>query len=206
MDFNMLSGIIGIIISFIASWILIAKFNFSSKEDLRKKYDFAKNLLTEIEDEEHPYVKELGYQALAGSKVIKTNEIEHLLSLPDPGQCLRDFISSKDFFENLENDKKFKLIFKKSYKSKKCRNIKKLILMFLYYLSFLLIFSPLILSRFYSQELTETIIQSILFFPIFSFLAGFSLISYGKYIAANRLYNTQQTHTPNEISSEETTK
>lgn len=67
--------------------ILIGKRNRMSEE-----YKFAKVFLEELGANKnlHPFIREKGYQAIAGDNQLGSNEIEYLLSLQQPDLALRD--------------------------------------------------------------------------------------------------------------------
>lgn len=49
----------------------------------------------------HPFLREKGYQAIAGDKQIGANEIEYLLSLKGPERALRDYVLGRPYLEHL---------------------------------------------------------------------------------------------------------
>jgi hypothetical protein len=61
------------------------------KGQLRDEYRFSKEFLQEVADNPamHPFLKEKGYQALAGDHRLSAAEVEYLLSLQKPDQVNR---------------------------------------------------------------------------------------------------------------------
>lgn len=90
-----------------------------SKTLLRTDFEFAKTFLIDVKKENlHPYTIEKGYQVIAGNRQVYVKEIEYILSLKNPTQCLRDYVLSKQYLEVKESGSESVLSFKPLYQSK----------------------------------------------------------------------------------------
>lgn len=166
------------------------------KTNLREEYKFAKEFLDDTRKGElHPYTLGKGYQAIAGTVTVKASEIEYILSLKDPVQCLRDFILSKQLFERLEVEGDFKLVFKERYKSSCSRRCRKFFYLLSYFILAFLGFSPMILSKFFEVSAADSLLRLLFTLPFFGLYAWLSLKAYAKIARGEHVFNNQKKHT-----------
>jgi hypothetical protein len=168
------------------------------KTNLREEYNFAKEFLDDTNKQDlHPFTLSKGYQGIAGTNSVKASEIEYILSLKDPVQCLRDFILSKQLFERLEVEGDFKLIFLNKYKSHLSRRAKKLFYLVLYFTLAFAALSPMLLSKSFEVDAADSFLQLLFTLPFFGLYAWVSLQAYAKLSRGEFLYNNQKLHTSN---------
>jgi hypothetical protein len=116
MDWGTIAKVALAIVGIITAGKVFFDILIGKKSNLREEYEFAKGFLDDtVKKSLHPFTLSKGYQAIAGTNAVKSSEIEYILSLKDPVQCLSDFILSKQLFERLETEGDFKLVFQKKY-------------------------------------------------------------------------------------------
>lgn len=65
----------------------------------REEYRFAMEFLRAIKEDPlmHPFLRETGYQAVAGTRVLSADEVEYLLSLQRPDRAIREKNKVSDY-------------------------------------------------------------------------------------------------------------
>jgi len=169
------------------------------KKHLREEYDFAKQFIDETEKEDlHPYTKEKGYQAVAGSTIAQSHEVEYVLSLKNPVQCLRDFSLSRTLLTDFPKDNSVqdKLLFKEKYGSESKRRWLKRWYLFLYFVLAVVAFLPLIINPGNSLAMSQLLFT----LPFGGFYAWMALHAYTKLRRAEHLVGNQEKHTRQVVS------
>ena len=164
----------------------------SRKSHLRDEYRFANEFLIDVKNKDtHPFTTEKGYHAIAGTTAVNTEEIAYILSLNNPSQCLNDFVFSKHLMENLKMDGDLKLEFKKKYRNKWSRRLRKALLLPLYFVLAFYALSPLVLSNLFELSLSEALL--ILVFtlltgvpPAFTAMRAYVRIERGEALISNQ--------------------
>ena len=134
---------------------------------LRDEYKFAKEFLTDAKRSDiHPYALEKGYQAIAGSHIVKAEEIEYILSLKDPAQCLRDYVLSKQLMEHIKTKGDLQLQFKPKYLSAWSRFWRKSFYLLGYFIFAFLALSPFIIQAFFKTSYSNMGVQLLLSIPV----------------------------------------
>lgn len=89
-----------------------------NKSRLREEYKFARDFLTEVDSEKnlHPFAVEKGYQAIAGTASIKSEEVAYILTLENSARCLRDFVLSRKYIEHLNTAGNLQIAFADKYR------------------------------------------------------------------------------------------
>jgi hypothetical protein len=196
MDVLTIVKIIGTIGAIITLWYKIYEFRFYKKSRLRDEYKFSKSFLSDINEcELHPYSLEIGYQAIVGTEAVKPNEIEYILSLENPVQCLRDYILSKQLLEKLETKGDLSLRFKKKYVKSRARNWRKVMYFFLYMIFAFIALSPFIVSTYINLEFSKIFAMFIISLPFGGLYAWIALNAHSKIIRAEHLVANQTQHT-----------
>jgi len=163
------------------------------RTNYREEYKFAKEFIDETSKENlHPYTLGKGYQAIAGTTTVKANEIEYILSLENPIQCINDFVLSKQLFERSDTDDDFKLIFKDKYKSDLSRDWRKKMYLFLYFILAFGALSPWIISSALELEISKIISLLAFTVPVLGLYAWMSLRAYSKLLRGEHIFNIQQ--------------
>lgn len=198
MDWTTIAKVALAIVGIITAGKIFFDVFVGKKTNLREDYKFAKEFLDDTDKQKlHPFSLSKGYQSIAGTITVRASEIEYILSLKDPVQCLRDFILSKQLFERLETEGDFKLAFIKKYKSDFSRGWRKLWYLTLYFSLAFTALSPMLLSKFFEVEATDALLQLMFTLPFFGLYAWMSLQAYAKLTRGEFLYNNQKQHTSN---------
>lgn len=197
MDWTLFTKFVVAGVGIFTAWKVLFETSNGKRSSLRDEYNFAKTFLDDTEKNElHPFTLEKGYQAIAGSTMLRVSEIEFILSLKKPLQCLNDFSSSKQLFERLDTTGDFELIFKKEYSSRFSRGWRKLTYMALYWILSFTALSPLIFSKFFDIELQNMLIQTLFTLPFFGLYAWIALKANINIVRAERLFSNQVEHSP----------
>ena len=87
---------------------------------MRDEYTFAKTFFHEVSTNptSHPFLREKGYQAIAGDRQLSADTIEYLLSLENPDRALRDYVLGRPYLEHLPQSGNLQIEFRKRYKNK----------------------------------------------------------------------------------------
>ncbi|MES9832087.1 MAG: hypothetical protein ABW139_07550 [Candidatus Thiodiazotropha sp. DIVDIV] len=206
MDIEIGIKLIAIILAAIGIfWRYIYQVKGWKKSQYREEYEFSKKFLKEVKDIKlHPYSKEKGYHAIAGTEAVKGEEIEYILSLEKPVRCLKDYILSKQLMKELNIEGNLKIEFKKKYAGKWSRIWRKGIYITAYFLSAVFIFSPFILHSDSKANFSEMISQLVFTVPFGSLYAWIALYSLSKIIRGENLVKNQKSHTKRVISGTKT--
>lgn len=163
------------------------------KGRLREEYKFASEFLRELNQNRdmHPFVKQKGYQAIAGDTRLSANEIEYLLTLNDSAQALRDYVLGKPYLTHFATAKEAQITFLPKYKSRWPRLWRKLGYLLLYFLFFMGAFAPIYLSAFKSLQPTQALLLLCFTFPLLV-PPGFLALRAGVRIARAEVLVTNQ--------------
>ncbi len=157
-----------------------------NRSRLREEYKFAKDFLEELNNNPnlHPFALEKGYQAIAGTTIVSTEEMNYLLSLKNPSKCLKDYLDGKEYLNKLDAHSDCKFNFKKKYSTFWSRRWRKSLYFIVYFVSFCLAIAPFFLPQsFHLLIITMT---------VYGFCAFCFLDRAGKISSAERLINNQQ--------------
>lgn len=163
------------------------------KSKLREEYNFAKKFLDDIDDnvEIHPYLREKGYQAIAGDTKISAKEMEYLLSLTSPNEAVKDYVAGRNYLEHLSVSKEYQIRFKKKYEARWSRKWRMYGYLVAYILCVFFGTAPLIFASLLHLQLND----SILLFSVSAVVFGpyaWSFLSSGQQIGkASRLVSRQ---------------
>ncbi|WP_340677875.1 hypothetical protein [Paraglaciecola sp.] len=197
MDWTLVAKLVVAAAGIFTAWKVLFDSFLGSRSSLREEYKFAKDFLDDTAKKGlHPFTLSKGYHAIAGTTAVKRSEIEYILSLEDPYQCLRDFILSKQLFERLETKGDFKLIFKKKYSQKIARQFRKLLYLSLYWILSFAALSPLIISGFFGVKSEMMLTQVFFTLPFFGMYAWMALNAYSKFSRAEHIFSNQKQHSP----------
>lgn len=196
MDVLTIVKVIGALGAVIALWYKIYEFRFNKKSRLREEYKFSKNFLSDINEcKLHPYAIEIGYQAIAGTEIVKPNEIEYILSLENPAQCLKDYILSRQLMEKLETKGNLSLKFKKKYIKNWSRKWRKGMYFSLYMVFAFIALSPVIVSKYINIEFSKTFALLVISLPFGGIYAWAALNAHSKIKRGEHLMTNQKQHT-----------
>ena len=114
---------------------------------MREEFKFAKEFLAEVAENKqmHPYLREKGYQTIAGNVHLNADEVAYLLTLYDPyhenankfirypDRALRDYIAGKSLLIYRANGGNDRIAFKDKYASPRARKWRKIVYKILYF-------------------------------------------------------------------------
>ncbi len=197
MDVATIAKVIAAIVAVIGAGRVIYDITTGRRSQLRAEYEFARKFLDEIKESDiHPYPLEKGYQAIAGTNAVKSDEIAYILSLKDPAQCLRDYVLSKELMESIETKGDLELKFKDKFIQPWSRKWRKGVYFFLYFIFAMIAFSPLLLHSMLNTTVSGVFLQLLVTIPIggiygWPALKAYLKINRGEILIANQNKHTQ---------------
>ncbi len=197
MDFDVVVKSATLLIGAIGSGKLLYDLSVGKGSRMREEYKFAKDFLDQIKSgpKLHPFLREKGYQAIAGDQELSGDEIEYLLSLKRPDLALRDYVLGRPYLEHLPNAGDLQINFKKRYRESWSRWWRKIMYSALYLVLFFAAFSPLLLSRMFKTGLTEIFVACVFSITVFGSYAWFALKEATRIVRAEKLVKNQDKHT-----------
>lgn len=197
MNFDFIIKLATVFIGAVGAAKLVFDLSIGKQSRMRDEYEFAKKFIdtTKNEKDLHPYLKEKGYQAIAGDSKLKAAEVEYILSLQQPEQALKNYVSGLKYLEHLPKSGNLEIGFKTKYKKKWSRKWRQLLYLVIYMLLCFMAFAPLLAPNTWfkspSQMLISFTVTFILFFP-----HAYSALKAGQRISrAERLVKEQNKHT-----------
>ena len=196
MDVTTTAKTVGVFVAIFGIWKVLYEIKTGRKTHLRAEYDFAKKFLSDVsEGTMHPYPMEKGYQAIAGTNIVKADEIAYILTLEDPVQCLKDYVLSKQLMEKIETKGDLKLKFKMKYSGSWARNWRKTMYLSLYFILAFSALSPFVIQNTLKTNLSDMAIQLLFSIPFGGLYAWGSLNAYSKIKRGESLIDNQKGHT-----------
>jgi hypothetical protein len=189
MQFETIVKIISAIVAVAGVGKIIYDVTTGNKSRLREDYKFAKEFLEDLKNNPdlHPFAVEKGYQAIAGSKFISTEEVSYLLSLKNPNKCLNDYLLSRKYLQRLDTNGDLALAFSNKYSSPLSRNLRKSIFFALYVCFALISILPIFVPQYFRFI--------IITLPGFGYYAFVYLDMYIRIYRGEQLVKNQQRHT-----------
>jgi len=196
MEFGAAFRIVGALVNIGVLAKIIYELSIGSKHKLREEYRFSKEFLNDLYQKKlHPLAIERGYYAIAGTERIKSKEIEYLLSLENPGSCLKGYVLSRRYLEHIEKNSQFKIEFSKKYKRKCSRLWRKVIHLAVYFVGAFIAFSPLLLFKPMDLSLNQLFTLIAVITPSAGFFAVNSMRCFIKISLGEKLVASQKKHT-----------
>ena len=163
----------------------------------REEYRFAMEFLRAIKEDPlmHPFLRETGYQAVAGTRVLSADEVEYLLSLQRPDRAIRNYVLGRLYLEYLPKAGDLKIDFRAKYKSDWSRRWRKSLYFIGYIACWLLAFAPFVTSAFSGGGVAETLLSFGVSLIIFVPLSLWALVSAVSISRAEKLVRNQSKHT-----------
>lgn len=194
MDYDLLIKTVTVAIGIVSAARLIYDLAIGKGGRMREEYKFAKDFLDEVRANEnlHPYLREKGYQAIAGDQRIRANEIEYLLSLKESDRALKDYVLAREYLEHLPEAGNLQISFKKKYIAAWPRQWRKTFYVIAYALLAFLVSSPLLLSRFLFKNPGQMFIALIIFGSVFGPYAWMALKEGTRIFRAEKLVKNQE--------------
>lgn len=120
-----------------AVWKIVAEVSAGRRSRLRDEYRFAREFLSDVKagSEMHPFLRQKGFQALAGDNRLSTPEVEYLLSLPQAARALRLYVMGLPYLQHNATAAGSQVSFRSKYVSRISRRSRQ-IMYFALYLAF----------------------------------------------------------------------
>jgi hypothetical protein len=176
---------------------VIYEISTGRRSRMRDEYKFAKEFMEALAapDPMHPFLREKGFQAIAGDNQLSADEVEYLLLLQKPDRALRDYVLGKRYIDHLPHIGNLQVKFRAKYEGSWSRSWRKTFFLIAYALLVFLAFSPLLLSKLLFKSITEVLAAFGLTLLVFGPYAWFSLVAATRIYRAEKLVQNQSKHT-----------
>lgn len=150
MDYDLAVKLGTLLVGAIGTWKLLVEFMRGRQGQLREEYKFARDFIADLQrgPDMHPFLKQKGFQAIAGDSRLKGAEIEYLLTLQDPAQALEDFVQGKRYLQHLAIATDSQVTFRREFERVWPRWWRKAMYLTLYFACYFLGFAPAVLPAF----------------------------------------------------------
>jgi hypothetical protein len=147
MDIDMIAKLGALLIGAVSTLKLTYDWLYSRQGRIREEYKFAREFFLDMEryPKMHPFLKEKGFQAIAGDTRLAACEIEYLLGLNGSPQALRDYVLGRPYLQYFSTAGNEQISFRAKYKSHWSRLWRKICYLILYFISFAAAFTPLLM-------------------------------------------------------------
>jgi hypothetical protein len=171
---------------------------------LREEYKFARDFLKDLKDDPdlHPFLKQKGYQAIAGDATLSASEIEYLLELHDSGRALKDYVLGRPYLQHFTTAANQKVAFSTRYETAWSRNWRSLMYFMLYMALFMGAFSPMFIPSVKAASLLDRTLYLAFTLLLFSPAAFLALRAGARIARAEALVKNQQRHAQSHSISE----
>lgn len=178
---------------------LFYKLALDRKGRMRDEYKFARDFLEDKSKTErmHPFLREIGYRAIAGDERLCADEVEYLLSLKNSDRALRDYVMGKKYMTHLPCGGNLQISFKKKYRRPWTLKYMQIGYLALYILLATLALGPFLFSKFLFKDIRDMLLVSCFSLVVFGPYAWLSLNAAVRVHCAERLVANQAQHTQN---------
>ena len=197
MDIEIASKIGALLIGVCGVGKLLYDFQSSQRGRMREEYRFAREFLEDASRNSamHPFLREKGYQAIAGTTRLSADEIEYLLSLKGAPGALKDYILGRYYLAHFPQHGDLQIDFKPRYKKALPRRLRKWAYTAAYGVLSFAGFVPFVFSRLLFKQPGEVLIASVISLPVFLPFAWSCLRSAIRIDRAEKLVANQDKHT-----------
>ncbi len=180
MDAELVFKVVGVLTAVVAAGFGAFKtymdFSQVQRGRLRDEYKFAKDFFLDAKDEGgmHPFLKEKGLQAIAGTTSINPVEIQYLLTLKGAPQAIKNYVFGRKYLQHLEGWGNLQVAYKDKYSSKRYRTALKGWYLFWYGLFVFAAGSPYVFSGYIPGGAGMSpglLLLTVVFFSPYAFLA-----------------------------------
>lgn len=196
MDLEFFAKVVPVVVGAIGAGFRFFDFN-GKRGRMRDEYKFAREFLRDVKHHPdlHPYLKEKGYQAIAGDTQMRADEIEYLLSLTRPERALRDYVKGRKYLDHFPQSGNLQINFKRKYVSSWSRQWRMVIYLIMYMALVLLAFGPMLFSGYLKMPFAETLLGFALCLVVFGPLAWMAVQAGASIYRAQVLVANQDRHT-----------
>jgi len=148
MDYELAAKVASVLLGSFGAFKVLHEVSIGRRSRMREEYSFAKEFLAEVNFNKHlhPYLREKGFQAIAGDVTISAVQAEYVLSLEAPSQALRDYVLGHRYLE-FEGTASARLEFKKWYRNPHTRKLRVIAYSTAYMAFAFLALSPVVFSK-----------------------------------------------------------
>ena len=192
MNIEIILKSVGAFVGIIGAGRIIYEILNGHKSKLREEYIFAKSFIQDLADKEmHPFLREKGFQALAGTTEVNAEDVDYILTLENPAQSLSDYVFSRQYLGTIRKTGKYKIDFSLKYESNWSRSWRKIVYLVLYVFYAALAISPFLLAKPMHASAVQMFTYSLFTIPLLGFLAIDSLKSFTKIYRSELLVKNQ---------------
>lgn len=168
MDINLIAKIGALVLGSISTLKLTYDWLHGRQGRLRDEYKFAKEFLRDLGEDKpmHPFVKQKGFQAIAGDSSLSSGEIEYLLTLHDCARALRNYVLGRRYLQYYATAQGNQVDFQKKYQPKWPRLWRKSVYLLLYFIFFVGAFAPLLLPALTPLKASQALVLFAASFPL----------------------------------------
>ena len=159
MNLELLIKIATLALGVIGATKLLIDVTLGKRSQWREEYFFAKQFFEDLSSEKpmHPFVREKGYKAIAGTADLGTGETCLVLTLPQPEKALRDYSLGKPYLTLNTKASEIEADYLGKYQTVWSRRWRKIFYSVLYGACVLAAFSPIWLARLPRFSLNQVI-------------------------------------------------
>lgn len=171
MDFDLVIKLATLLGGAVATWRVVVELLRGKHGHLREEYKFARDFINDVNENPkmHPFLRQKGYQAIAGDTRLSAGEIEYLLTFHDSARSLKDYVLGKPYLEHFATAAGSQVVFKRKFEARWVRFSIKVLFFVLYLFCYFAGFSPVALHAFKAmsaaQALVTFVFTAVLFFP-----------------------------------------
>jgi len=117
-----------------AIWKIVIEMTAGRRGQFREEYRFAREFLEDIKKnpQMHPFIRQKGYQALAGDNRLSAQEVEYLLTLPESARALRLYVMGRPYLQHRATAIGSQIVFQDKYAGQVARTTRKITYFVLY--------------------------------------------------------------------------
>ncbi|MBO9515442.1 MAG: hypothetical protein J7549_15105 [Variovorax sp.] len=147
LNYEPLVKIASIVLGIFPVWKVAVDIARGRYGDQREGYRFAREFLNDLSNDPdmHPFLREKGYQALAGDHSLAAGEVAYLLTLKGSPQALKDYVLGRPYLEYLTTATGSKIRLRPKYAGEFDRRWRKTLYFSLFLISYFLSFAPVVL-------------------------------------------------------------
>jgi hypothetical protein len=197
MDYDLIFKIATLFLGSVGAGRILYELSIVRRSRMREEYKFAREFLEDIRSQNdfHPFLREKGYQAIAGDSQMSADEIEYLLSLTRPERALRDYVLGKAYLDHFPQSGNLQIKFKKKFEAKWPRQWRMYGYVSLYIICAFIAFSPLILPSYLGMSGSQSLVAFAFSLAVFGPYAWLALRAGSKIYRAQMLVAHQDRHT-----------
>lgn len=134
MSLELILKFVSLLAGAFAMWKIVAEVSAGRRSRFREEYRFAREFFADIKatKEMHPFLRQKGYQALAGDNRLSAQEVEYLLSLPQAARALRLYVMGLPYLQHNATAGGMQVDFKPKFRLRRSRRWRQVMYFVLY--------------------------------------------------------------------------